>query len=79
MAKRKITTTYTDVNYTSQRYCFKKGLRITVEPHNGKYRVWYVLGSKSKYYLDGKEFTEKEANQSVWDLYTKIYNYDKKK
>ena len=27
--------------------------------------------------MKGKEFDLQEGYQSIWDLYTKIYNYDK--
>ena len=26
--------------------------------------------------MKGKEFTKEESFQAIWDLYTKIYNYD---
>ena len=29
--------------------------------------------------MQGKEFDIQQAYQSIWDLYTKIYEYDKQK
>ena len=75
MATKKKVVVYTNVDHKAQQYCFKRGLRITVEPVGGVYKVKYA----GKYYMNGQEFTQQEAHQSCWDLYTKIYNYDKNK
>jgi hypothetical protein len=29
--------------------------------------------------MKGKEFTKEESFQAIWDLYKKIYEYDKQK
>ena len=61
----------------AQSYCFNKGFVITLEPTGANYKVKYQLGHKAQYYMQGKEFDLQEGYQSIWDLYTKIYNYDK--
>ena len=68
---------FNNCNYKAQSYCFKKGFVITLELFGTRYKVKYQIGHKSQYYMQGKEFDLQEAYQSIWDLYTKIYNYDK--
>ena len=63
----------------AQAYCFNKGFVITLEPSGANYKVKYQLGHKAQYYMQGKEFDLQEGYQSIWDLYTKIYEYDKQK
>jgi hypothetical protein len=78
MGKVKKTVIIKNCNYKAQAYCFKKGFVIYPIPSNTKYKVWYSRGGNGQYYMKGKEFNLQEAYQSIWDLYTKIYNYDKK-
>ena len=63
----------------AQSYCFNKGFVITLEPSGANYKVKYQRGHSGQYYMQGKEFDLQEAFQSIWDLYTKIYEYDKQK
>ena len=60
----------------AQSYCFERGFVITLEPSGANYKVKYQMGHKAQYYMQGKEFDLQEGYQSIWDLYTKIYNYD---
>ena len=66
-----------NINYDAQRYCFKKGFIIYPVVSNNGFKVWYQLGHKGKFYMDGKEFNKQDSFQSIWDLYTKIYEHDK--
>tara|TARA_R110002124_G_scaffold93266_2_gene236835 strand:+ start:98 stop:346 length:249 start_codon:yes stop_codon:yes gene_type:complete len=70
---------FKDCNNKAQSYCFKKGFIIYPELIGANYKVRYSLGGNIQYYMKGKEFNRQEAFQSVWDLYTKIYEYDKQK
>ena len=70
---------FKNCNNKAQAYCFEKGFVISPELYGANYKVKYSLGGKEQYYMKGKEFDKQEAFQSVWDLYTKIYNYDKQK
>ncbi len=70
---------FKNCNYKAQLYCFKKGFEIYPKLFGNKYKVWYSRGGSGQYYMKGKEFDAQEAYQSIWDLYTKIYNYDKNK
>jgi len=79
MAKIKKKIVLKNCNYEAQAYCFKKGFIIYPELYANKYKVWYSRGSFGKYYMDGEEFNNQQAFQSIWDLYTKIYNHDKQK
>lgn len=79
MAKIKKKIVLRNCNYEAQAYCFKKGFVIYPELSGNKYKVWYSRGTFGKYYMDGKEFNNQQAFQSIWDLYTKIYNHDKQK
>jgi len=63
-------------NHEAQRYCFNKGFVITLEPTGANYKVKYQRGHKAQFYMKGKEFNKEESFQAIWDLYTKIYNYD---
>ena len=39
-----------------------------------------MLGTnQGQFYMKGKEFTKEQSFQAIWDLYTKIYEYDKNK
>jgi len=78
MGKVKKSIIIKNCNYKAQIYCFKKGFIIYPKLFGNKYKVWYTRGSFGKYYMEGKEFNMQEAYQAIWDLYTKIYNYDKK-
>tara|TARA_R110000782_G_scaffold113161_1_gene203152 strand:- start:104 stop:343 length:240 start_codon:yes stop_codon:yes gene_type:complete len=64
-------------NYDAMRYCFKKGFRIYPKASGSKFKVFYSLGNSAQYYMKGKEFTQEESFQAIWDLYTKIYEHDK--
>ena len=78
MAKiKKKLKTFKNCDNKAQSYCFNKGFVITLELSGAKYKVRYQRGHKAQYYMQGKEFDLQEAYQSIWDLYTKIYNYDK--
>ena len=79
MGKIKQSLIYRRCNYKAQSYCFKQGFVIYPILSNTKYKVWYSRGGNGQYYMKGKEFTLQQAYQSIWDLYTKIYNYDKQK
>jgi len=61
------------------RYCFKNGFIICPEVFGAGYKVSYSRGEFKKHYKEGKVFNLQESFQAVWDLYTKIYNYDKNK
>jgi hypothetical protein len=52
---------------------------ITLESSGANYKVKYQRGHSVQYYMKGKEFNLQEAYQAIWDLYNKIYNYDKQK
>jgi len=65
-------------NIEAQAHCFKKGFIIYPKLFGSKFKVWYSRGGSGKYYMNGKEFNKQESFQAIWDLYTKIYNYDKK-
>lgn len=79
MPKIKKKVTLKNLNYKAQQYCFKKGFKIYPISSNGKFKVWYELANKGKYYENGKEYNKQETFQAIWDLYTKIYEYDKNK
>ena len=79
MAKIKKKIVLRNCNYEAQAYCFKKGFVIYPELSGNKYKVWYSRGAFGKYYMEGKEFSNQQAFQAIWDLYTKIYNHDKQK
>lgn len=79
MPKIKNPISLKNLNYKAQRYCFKKGFIIYPVFSKNKFKVWYELAGKGKYYQDGKEFSQQESFQAIWDLYTKIYEYDKNK
>jgi hypothetical protein len=66
-------------NYEAQRYCFKKGFIIYPVVSGNSFKVWYQLGHKGKFYMDGQEFKREDSFQAIWDLYTKIYEHDKNK
>ena len=66
-------------NHEAQRYCFNKGFIITLEPFGANYKVKYQRGHNAQYYMKGKEFDRQGGVQSIWDLYEKIYEYDKNK
>ena len=67
-----------NMDYEAQRYCFKKGFQIYPVVYQNMFKVWYERGGQGKYYMEGKLFDKREAFQAVWDLYKKIYDYDKK-
>jgi hypothetical protein len=79
MAKTKKKIVVKNCNYDAMRYCFKKGFRIYPKVSGSKFKVVYAIGNKVQYYMKGKEFDAQESFQAVWDLYTKIYNYDTNK
>ena len=79
MGKSKKTVVIQNCNYTAMIYCFRKGFRIFPRVSGTKFKVFYELGGNGQYYMKGKEFTADESFQAIWDLYTKIYEYDKKK
>jgi hypothetical protein len=60
-------------------YCFRKGFKIYPKVSGSKFKVFYTLGGNGQFYMKGKEFTKEESFQAIWDLYTKIYEYDKQK
>jgi CRISPR/Cas system-associated protein Cas7 (RAMP superfamily) len=64
-------------NYEAQIHCFKKGFRIYPVVSGNGFKIWYQLGHKGKYYMNGQEFSREESFQAIWDLYTKIYEHDK--
>lgn len=65
-------------NYKHQQYCFKKGF-IIYPVVSGKMFKVYCNRIKGNYYMKGKEFNKQESFQAIWDLYTKIYEYNKQK
>lgn len=79
MPKIKKTVALKNLNYKAQAYCFKKGFIIYPVVYHNKFKVWYEFAGKGKYYDNGKEFNNQESFQAIWDLYTKIYNYDTSK
>lgn len=79
MAKIKKKISLKNCNYEAQRHCFKKGLEIYPILFNSNYKIWYGVGKQGKYYMQGKEFNREESLQAIWDLYQKIYEYDKNK
>ena len=62
-------------NYKHQQYCFKKGFIIYPVVCGKMFKI-YCNRIKGNYYMKGKEFNKEESFQAIWDLYTKIYNYD---
>ena len=62
-------------NYKHQQYCFKKGF-IIYPVVCGKVFKIYCNRIKGNYYMKGKEFKKQGSFQAIWDLYTKIYNYE---
>lgn len=82
MPKKKKRIALERCNYKHQQYCFNKGFIIYPKPIDGKgnnFKVWYQLGHKGKYLEGGKVYNKQESFQAIWDLYTKIYEYDKNK
>lgn len=79
MGKSKKSVIIKNCNYTAMIYCFRKGFRIFPIVCGTKFKVFYELGGKGQCYMKGKEFNAEESFQAIWDLYTKIYEYDKKK
>ena len=76
MAKVKKKITIKNCNYEAMLYCFRKGFRIYPKVFGSKFKVFYTLGGNGQFYMKGKEFSAEESYQAIWDLYTKIYNYD---
>jgi len=76
MAKAKKKITIKNCNYEAMLYCFRKGFRIYPKVSGSKFKVFYTLGGNGQFYMKGKEFSAEESYQAIWDLYTKIYNYD---
>ena len=62
-------------NYKHQQYCFKKGF-IIYPVVSGKMFKVYCNRIKGNYYMKGKEFNKQDVFQEIWNLYTKIYNYE---
>lgn len=79
MGKSKKEVYIKNCNYDAMRYCFKKGFKIYPKVSGSKFKVFYSLGNKGQFYMKGKEFTAEESYQAIWDLYSKIYEYDKNK
>lgn len=79
MSKKKSEVVIKNINYDAQRYCFKKGFMIYPVVSSNGFKVWYQLGHKGKFYMDGQEFNKQNSFQAIWDLYTKIYEHDKNK
>ena len=79
MGKSKKEVYIKNCNYDAMRYCFKKGFKIYPKVFGSKFKVFYSLGNKGQFYMKGKEFTKEQSFQAIWDLYTKIYKYDKNK
>ena len=79
MGKSKKDIYIRNCNYVAMRYCFKKGFKIYPKVSGTKFKVFYTLGGNGQYYMKGKEFTKEQSFQAIWDLYTKIYKYDKNK
>jgi len=79
MPKLKKKIVIKNCNYDAMRYCFKKGFVIHPQVSGSKFKVVYKIGNKVQFYMKGKEFNEEESFQAIWDLYTKIYEYDKNK
>ena len=79
MGKSKKEVYIKNCNYDAMRYCFKKGFKIYPKVSGSKFKVFYSLGNKGQFYMKGKEFTKEQSFQAIWDLYTKIYEYDKNK
>ena len=75
MAKIKKKIIIKNCNYDAMLYCFKKYPKVS----GSKFKVFYKLGGNGQYYMKGKEFTKEQSFQAIWDLYTKIYEYDKNK
>jgi len=68
-----------NVNQEAQQHCFKKGFVIYPVPIGNEFKIWYQLGHKGKYYMNGQTFKREDSFQAIWDLYSKIYEHDKKK
>lgn len=79
MGKSKKEVYIKNCNYDAMHYCFKKGFKIYPKVFGSKFKVFYSLGNKGQFYMKGKEFTKEQSFQAIWDLYTKIYEYDKQK
>ena len=79
MAKAKKKIIIKNCNYDAMLYCFRKGFRIYPKVSGSKFKVFYTLGGNGQFYMKGKEFSAEESYQAIWDLYTKIYEYDKQK
>ena len=79
MAKVKKKITIKNCNYEAMLYCFRKGFKIYPKVFGSKFKVFYTLGGNGQFYMKGKEFSAEESYQAIWDLYTKIYKYDKQK
>jgi len=79
MGKSKKTVHIKNCNYDAMRYCFKKGFKIYPVVSGSKFKVLYSLGNKEQFYMKGEEFTKEQSFQAIWDLYSKIYEYDKNK
>tara|TARA_R110000822_G_scaffold148404_1_gene287349 strand:- start:175 stop:414 length:240 start_codon:yes stop_codon:yes gene_type:complete len=79
MGKSKKEVYIKNCNYDAMRYCFKKGFKIYPKVSGSKFKVFYSLGNKGQFYMKGKEFNKEQSFQAIWDLYTKIYEYDEQK
>ena len=77
MGKVKKSVVIKNCNYEAQRYCFKKGFIIYPFPSGDGFKIRYQLGHKINYYQKGEVFTRDKVFQEVWNLYDKIYQYDK--
>ena len=79
MAKIKKRIVLKNCNYKAQLHCFNNNYIIYPKLIGANYKIWYSRGGAGKYYMNSKTFTKEEVFQAIWDLYEKIYNYDKNK
>jgi hypothetical protein len=79
MAKRKKPKTLFNCNYEAQRYCINKGIIIYPYISDAGYKISYQYGEKPKDYENGRVFDESNVFQAIWDLFDKIYQFDKKR
>ena len=76
MAKKKARVFLKNCDNYAQSYCFNKGFIIYPEMSTGGYKIWYEIYGKGKFYDNGVIFSESEVYQAIWDLYSKILEYD---
>lgn len=78
MARKKKNVIIKNPDHESQAYCFKAGYKISPEPTGNNFKIYYTKGTKQKYYNNGELFSADKVYQEIWNLYTKLRDYEQK-